>query len=97
MKFKKKEIQGLSMEEDLAEFREGKAAAQSSISCMEVAKPRISLIVTADDLGISPERDEGIFQAFSDGIITNASLLVNGCSAREAGALSIALVSSFVG
>ena len=29
MKFKKKEIQGLSMEEDLAEFREGKAAAQN--------------------------------------------------------------------
>ena len=86
------------MEEDLAEFREGKAAAQRSrTSCMEVAKPRISLIVTADDLGISPERDEGIFQAFSDGIITNASLLVNGCSAREAGALSIALGSSFVG
>ncbi|MGB1600998.1 MAG: ChbG/HpnK family deacetylase, partial [Promethearchaeia archaeon] len=62
---------------------------------MDRGKPRVSLIVTADDLGISPERDEGIFQAFSDGIVTNASLLVNGCSAREAGALSIALGSSF--
>lgn len=46
---------------------------------------QVKLIVTADDLGIAPERDLGIFAAYEHGIVTNASLLVNGCSAREAG------------
>ena len=46
---------------------------------------QVKLIVTADDLGISPERDEGIFEAFQHGIVTTASLLVNGCSSVQAG------------
>ena len=46
---------------------------------------QLKLIVTADDLGIAPERDEGIFEAFEHGIVTSASLLVNGVTAREAG------------
>jgi len=48
-------------------------------------KMKVKLIVTADDLGIAPERDQGIFEAFEHGIVTSASLLVNGCTAREAG------------
>jgi len=49
------------------------------------AEVQVKLIVTADDLGMSPERDQGIFDAFRHGIVTTASLLVNGCSAGQAG------------
>lgn len=38
------------------------------------------LIVNADDLGSGLERDRGIFQSFSRGIVTSASLLANGPS-----------------
>lgn len=40
----------------------------------------ISLIVNADDLGINPERDRGIFEAFGRGIVTSTSLIANGSS-----------------
>jgi len=40
----------------------------------------ISLIINADDLGRSPERDRGILEAFRYGIVTSASLLANGAS-----------------
>jgi predicted glycoside hydrolase/deacetylase ChbG (UPF0249 family) len=40
----------------------------------------IRLIVTADDLGAGSLRDRGIFQAFTDGLVTGASLLANGPS-----------------
>ncbi len=40
------------------------------------------LIVTADDFGYAQQRDRGIIEAFNNGIITRASLLVNGSSAR---------------
>ena len=42
------------------------------------------LIVTADDLGYSAERDAGIFEAFERGIVTQASLLVTGPTAAAA-------------
>jgi predicted glycoside hydrolase/deacetylase ChbG (UPF0249 family) len=42
------------------------------------------LTVTADDLGYSSERDDGILRAFHDGVVRNASLLVNGESAPKA-------------
>ena len=41
------------------------------------------LIVTADDFGYDNERDEGIIKAFTDGIVTRASLIINGYSARR--------------
>ena len=41
------------------------------------------LIVTADDFGYALERDRGIIEAFKNGIITRASLLVNGFSATS--------------
>ena len=46
---------------------------------------QVKLIVMADDLGIAPERDEGIFAAFENGIVTSAALFVNGSTTREAG------------
>ena len=44
----------------------------------------IRLIVTADDLGIGEERDDGIFEAHGSGIVQAASLLVNGDNAVQA-------------
>jgi chitin disaccharide deacetylase len=40
----------------------------------------IRLIVNADDLGCGPQRDRGIFAAFTGGIVSSASLLANGPS-----------------
>jgi predicted glycoside hydrolase/deacetylase ChbG (UPF0249 family) len=42
------------------------------------------LVITADDLGIDPRRDDGILEAFAAGAITQASLLVAGRSSAEA-------------
>jgi predicted glycoside hydrolase/deacetylase ChbG (UPF0249 family) len=47
---------------------------------------KLQLIITADDLGIDPKRDEGIFQAWSMRAITQASLMVAGPSAKTAAA-----------
>ncbi len=44
----------------------------------------ISLIVNADDLGINPDRDRGILEAFRQGIVTSSSLLANGQSFNTA-------------
>lgn len=44
----------------------------------------ILLIVNADDLGYTSERDFGIFHCFVNGIVSSASLLVNGVSAEGA-------------
>lgn len=44
----------------------------------------ISLIINADDLGINPERDRGILEAFQQGIVTSTSLLANGPSFNAA-------------
>jgi predicted glycoside hydrolase/deacetylase ChbG (UPF0249 family) len=38
----------------------------------------LNIIVNADDLGICLERDEAIFELYSKGIVTSASILVNG-------------------
>jgi len=38
----------------------------------------LNIILNADDLGICTERDEAIFELYSKGIITSASILVNG-------------------
>ena len=55
----------------------GNRAPLSSLEC-------IDLVVTADDLGYSGRRDEGILKAFSEGIVTTASLMVNGKTAASA-------------
>ncbi|MBI3619330.1 ChbG/HpnK family deacetylase [Candidatus Peregrinibacteria bacterium] len=43
-----------------------------------------TLIVNADDLGINPQRTHGIFEAFEFGIVTSASLIVNGSDSATA-------------
>lgn len=44
------------------------------------------LIINADDLGAGRETDRAIFETFDRGVVTSASLLVNGPSARSAAA-----------
>lgn len=46
------------------------------------------LIVTADDFGIAEEINDGIVEAFRDGIVTSASLLMNGPATEHAVALA---------
>ena len=46
------------------------------------------LIVSADDLGLTPGVNRGILRAFQDGIVTSASLLVTGSVFEEAVALA---------
>jgi predicted glycoside hydrolase/deacetylase ChbG (UPF0249 family) len=48
-------------------------------------QPR-TLIVNADDLGLSDEINRGIVEAVEHGIVTSASLMVRGVAASEAGA-----------
>jgi len=44
----------------------------------------IQLIINADDLGINPERDRGIIEAFEHGIVTSATMIANGLSFASA-------------
>uniref|UniRef100_A0A5F9D0H3 Carbohydrate deacetylase n=1 Tax=Oryctolagus cuniculus TaxID=9986 RepID=A0A5F9D0H3_RABIT len=53
-----------------------------------VARPRVRLVVTADDFGYCPLRDEGIVEAFLAGTVTSVSLLVNGAAAESAAELA---------
>src|SRR5947209_6375746 len=45
---------------------------------------RRRLIVSADDFGLSPGVNAGIISAHREGILTNASLMVNGPACAEA-------------
>lgn len=53
-----------------------------------MARPRVLLVVTADDFGYCPRRDEGIVEAFLAGTVTSVSLLVNGMAAESAAELA---------
>lgn len=53
-----------------------------------MARPRVRLVITADDFGYCPRRDEGIVEAFLAGAVTSASLLVNGAAAESAAELA---------
>ncbi|XP_057602089.1 carbohydrate deacetylase [Hippopotamus amphibius kiboko] len=53
-----------------------------------MARPRVRLVVTADDFGYCPRRDEGIVEAFLEGAVTSVSLLVNGAAAESAAELA---------
>ncbi|MFO0599223.1 MAG: ChbG/HpnK family deacetylase [Myxococcaceae bacterium] len=44
----------------------------------------IRLVINADDLGLHPRIDEGIFAARTDGVVTSASVLAMGPSAADA-------------
>lgn len=50
----------------------------------DAAAAVIRLIVNADDLGRGAAMDRGIFRAWTDGIVTSASLLANGATFGEA-------------
>lgn len=50
--------------------------------------PRVRLVVTADDFGYCPRRDEGIVEAFLAGAVTSVSLLVNGAATESAAELA---------
>lgn len=49
-----------------------------------VGRARTRLVVNADDLGLHPALDAGIFRAHREGIVTSATVLVRGPSAEEA-------------
>ncbi|XP_037679546.1 LOW QUALITY PROTEIN: carbohydrate deacetylase [Choloepus didactylus] len=53
-----------------------------------MAGARVRLVVTADDFGYCPRRDEGIVEAFLAGTVTSVSLLVNGATAESAAELA---------
>lgn len=55
------------------------------------------LIVNGDDFGASPGINRGIVEAFEEGILTSASLLVNASGSRDAAALSRKLPALSVG
>ncbi|XP_074062693.1 carbohydrate deacetylase [Macrotis lagotis] len=50
--------------------------------------PRVRLVVTGDDLGYCPRRDQGLLEAFLAGALSGASLLVNGAAADSAAGLA---------
>jgi len=55
------------------------------------------LIVSADDFGMSPGVNEAVMRAHTDGILTDASLMVNGAAADEAIALARATPKLSIG
>ncbi len=44
----------------------------------------IRLVINADDLGLHPRIDEGIFRAHAQGVVTSATLLATGRTAQDA-------------
>jgi predicted glycoside hydrolase/deacetylase ChbG (UPF0249 family) len=54
-------------------------------------RPVLGVVINADDLGIDPARDEGIFYLFEQGCVSQASLMVNGRSAATAVQRAVAL------
>lgn len=44
----------------------------------------IRLVINADDLGLHPRIDEGIFAAHTDGVVTSSTVLATGPTAAEA-------------
>jgi predicted glycoside hydrolase/deacetylase ChbG (UPF0249 family) len=44
----------------------------------------IRLVINADDLGLHPRIDEGIFAAHTDGVVTSATVLATGPTAADA-------------
>ena len=52
-------------------------SAQWGDSFLELSQAIRQLIVTADDLGLSPEVNQGILDAHTQGVVTSTSLLVN--------------------
>lgn len=51
-------------------------------------QPRLMLVVTGDDFGYCPRRNQGIVECFQAGGISNVSLLVNASASKEAADLA---------
>uniref|UniRef100_UPI0037E7A280 carbohydrate deacetylase n=1 Tax=Semicossyphus pulcher TaxID=241346 RepID=UPI0037E7A280 len=51
-------------------------------------QPRMMLVVTGDDFGYCPRRNQGIVDCFQAGGLSNVSLLVNAAAAKEAADLA---------
>lgn len=51
-------------------------------------QPRVMLVVTGDDFGYCPRRNQGIVDCFEAGGISNVSLLVNASAAKDAAELA---------
>ncbi|KAF7649948.1 hypothetical protein LDENG_00133560 [Lucifuga dentata] len=51
-------------------------------------QPRVKLVVTGDDFGYCPRRNQGIVDGFQAGGISNVSLLVNASAAKDAADLA---------
>ncbi|XP_007422504.1 carbohydrate deacetylase [Python bivittatus] len=49
-----------------------------------MSKGRVKLIITGDDFGYCPRRNQGIVECFLTGAISNVSLLVNGSAVSDA-------------
>ena len=68
----------------LTSYMENISVADRYDGSLSTNQRAMALEIVADDLGYSSERDEGIFECWSAGAITRASLLVNGRTAKEA-------------
>lgn len=66
----------------------GPPSGRGHLAQASMARPRVRLVVTADDFGYCPRRDEGIVEAFLAGAVTSVSLLVNGAAAESAAELA---------
>jgi predicted glycoside hydrolase/deacetylase ChbG (UPF0249 family) len=62
----------------------GEVNAATSVQDAAAERGSRYLIVNADDLGMAPGINRGIFQAHAYGILTSASLLVEGAAAEDA-------------
>src|SRR5688572_27225623 len=65
-----------------------KPPARSQATRAMVKPIHRSLVVNADDFGMSAGVNRGIIEAYRNGIVTSASLMVRGPAAAEAAALS---------
>lgn len=54
----------------------------------EMPLPRLLMVITGDDFGYCPRRNQGIVDCFLAGGISNVSLLVNASAAKEAAGLA---------
>lgn len=54
----------------------------------KMPQPTIMLVITGDDFGYCPRRNQGIVECFQAGGISNVSLLVNASAAKEAADLA---------
>jgi chitin disaccharide deacetylase len=72
-------------------------AGERGVGAVPDAATRGRLVVTADDLGVSPEVNAAIARAHREGVLTAASLMVTGAAVAEAIALARATPTLAVG